>query len=87
MSESLDRRAREKGETRELIRTVAHHLFDERGFDAVTIADIARSADVAVQTVIPPGSPSRPIRPPLPPSSRRCGARRYGSSSTRTVSC
>jgi AcrR family transcriptional regulator len=26
-------------------------LFDERGFDAVTIADVARAADVAVQTV------------------------------------
>ena len=48
---SVDRRARKKAQTRELIRTVAHRLFAERGFDAVTIADIAREADVAVQTV------------------------------------
>jgi AcrR family transcriptional regulator len=33
------------------VRGIAHHLFAERGFDAVTIADIARGADVAVQTV------------------------------------
>jgi AcrR family transcriptional regulator len=46
-----DRRARKKAQTRELIRTVAHELFDERGFEAVTIAEIARAADVAVQTV------------------------------------
>ena len=47
----MDRRARKKAQTRELIRTVAQRLFAERGFDAVTIADIAREADVAVQTV------------------------------------
>jgi AcrR family transcriptional regulator len=46
-----DRRARKKAQTRELIRTVAHRMFAQRGFDAVTIADIAREADVAVQTV------------------------------------
>ena len=51
VSAPLDRRSRRKGETRELIRGVAHRLFDEQGFDAVTIADIARSSDVAVQTV------------------------------------
>ena len=30
---------------------MAHRLFAEHGFDAVTIADIAGQADVAVQTV------------------------------------
>ena len=51
VSEPLDRRTRKKAETREHIRTVAHRLFDEQGFDVVTIADIARHSDVAVQTV------------------------------------
>ena len=51
VSELLDRRARKKAQTREQIRGVAHRLFDERGFDEVTIADVARAADVAVQTV------------------------------------
>src|SRR3954463_5336362 len=46
-----DRRARKKAQTRELIRDVAQSLFDERGFESVTIAEIARDADVAVQTV------------------------------------
>jgi AcrR family transcriptional regulator len=47
----MDRRARKKAQTRELIRSVARRLFAERGFEAVTIADIARESDVAVQTV------------------------------------
>jgi AcrR family transcriptional regulator len=51
VGELTDRRARKKAQTRELIRSVAHRLFAERGFDAVTIADIARGSDVAVQTV------------------------------------
>jgi AcrR family transcriptional regulator len=51
VSELLDRRARKKAQTREQIRRIAHRLFHERGFDAVTIADVARQADVAVQTV------------------------------------
>jgi AcrR family transcriptional regulator len=46
-----DRRARKKAQTRALIRSVARRLFDEHGFDSVTIADIARDCDVAVQTV------------------------------------
>ena len=46
-----DRRARKKAQTRELIRSVARRLFNERGFETVTIADIARECDVAVQTV------------------------------------
>ena len=51
MSELLDRRARKKAQTREQIRCIAHRLFTEHGFDTVTIADVARGADVAVQTV------------------------------------
>jgi AcrR family transcriptional regulator len=51
VSDILDRRAAKKAQTRELIRTVAHELFAQQGFDPVTIADIARTADVAVQTV------------------------------------
>jgi len=47
----MDRRARKKAETREHVRSVAQRMFAERGFDPVTIADIARAADVAVQTV------------------------------------
>lgn len=47
----MDRRAQKKAQTRELVRTTAHRLFASRGFDAVTIADVAREADVAVQTV------------------------------------
>ena len=51
MGELGDRRARKKAQTRELIRSVAQRRFDDDGFDAVTIADIARECDVAVQTV------------------------------------
>jgi AcrR family transcriptional regulator len=51
VGELQDRRARKKAQTRELIRSVAHRMFDERGFEAVTIADIAHECDVAVQTV------------------------------------
>jgi AcrR family transcriptional regulator len=51
VGEVSDRRARKKAQTRELIRSVAHRLFGQQGFDSVTIADVAREADVAVQTV------------------------------------
>jgi AcrR family transcriptional regulator len=51
VSNLTDRRTRKKAQTRELIRTVAQRMFAERGFDTVTIADVARDADVAVQTV------------------------------------
>ena len=51
MGELQDRRARKKARTRGEIRSVAQRLFAARGFDAVTIADIAAQADVAVQTV------------------------------------
>ncbi|QNG37232.1 TetR family transcriptional regulator [Geodermatophilaceae bacterium NBWT11] len=51
VQEGSDRRARKKALTRTEIRDAAHLLFAERGFDAVTIADVAERADVAVQTV------------------------------------
>jgi AcrR family transcriptional regulator len=51
VSELKDRRAQKKAQTRAQVRSTAQRLFAERGFDVVTIADIAREADVAVQTV------------------------------------
>ena len=51
MGDLQDRRARKKAQTRGQILRVAQGLFAERGFEAVTISDIAAGADVAVQTV------------------------------------
>jgi AcrR family transcriptional regulator len=45
------RRERKKQQTRQAISDVATALFMDRGFDAVTVAEVARAADVAVQTV------------------------------------
>src|SRR5919109_3100693 len=44
-------RERKKQQTRQLIADTARRLFLERGFDAVTVADVAREADVAEKTV------------------------------------
>jgi AcrR family transcriptional regulator len=44
-------RARKKRQTRAAIAAAAMALFRERGFDAVTIADIARAADVSEKTI------------------------------------
>lgn len=49
MSEGL--RARKKRETRLRISDIATGLFLARGFDNVTVADVARAADVSVNTV------------------------------------
>ncbi|TFV53737.1 TetR/AcrR family transcriptional regulator [Blastococcus sp. TF02A-35] len=51
MGDLNDRRAQKKARTRAHVRAVAHQMFADRGFDTVTIVDIARGADVAVQTV------------------------------------
>jgi AcrR family transcriptional regulator len=51
VGELSDRRARKKARTREHIRQTALAMFAGRGFEPVTVADIAATADVAVQTV------------------------------------
>jgi AcrR family transcriptional regulator len=44
-------RERKKRQTRAAIAAAAMGLFRERGFDAVTIADVARAADVSEKTI------------------------------------
>ncbi|MEU4393588.1 TetR/AcrR family transcriptional regulator [Kribbella sp. NPDC023855] len=47
----VGRRERKKLRTRQLISDLATEMFMERGFDHVTVAEVAKAADVAVQTV------------------------------------
>lgn len=51
MSQAEDVRAQRKAQTRRHIRDVAQRLFAERGFDAVTVSDVAGAAAVSAQTV------------------------------------
>src|SRR5215211_2325660 len=44
-------RERKKQQTRELIAETASRLFEERGFEGVTVADVARAAEVSEGTV------------------------------------
>jgi len=44
-------RARKKARTRQLIADTAAHLFAERGYEQVSVGDVARAAEVAEQTV------------------------------------
>ncbi len=51
MSEELSLRERKKRETRQRIADVAMGLFMLRGFEKVTVAEVAQAADVSVNTV------------------------------------
>jgi AcrR family transcriptional regulator len=47
----LGLRERKKMETRRVIAETARALFEQRGFDAVTVAEVADAANVSVKTL------------------------------------
>src|SRR5436190_8036524 len=49
--ETMGRRERKKLQTRQLLADTARRLFAERGFEQVSVAEVAREADVAEATV------------------------------------
>src|SRR4051812_30660430 len=51
MTQSVGLRERKKRQMRQLIASTARSLFAERSFEAVTVAEIARAADVSEATV------------------------------------
>ena len=51
MSQAPGLRERKKLQTRQLMAETARRLFAERGFESVTVADVARAADVSEATV------------------------------------
>ena len=57
-------RERKKRAAREAIAATARRLFAERGFDAVTVAEVAAAADVSQKTVFNYFATKQELAPP-----------------------
>lgn len=84
VTEVTGRRERKKKETRDRLADVAARLFAERGYDAVSVSDVARAAGVADQTVYN-HFPTKPdlvfdLAEEMLERSRRCVAERNDAS-------